>query len=251
MKISIIVPVLDEAGSIEEQLKKLQGLRALGHELIVVDGGSRDGTAKIAQPLVDKLCLSDRGRAKQMNHGASQAKGDVLLFLHSDTCLPARSEQLIEHAINSLGGGCDQSHYKYWGRFCVRLSNPHWVYQLISKCINWRTALTSVCTGDQAIFVNRQLFSDLGGYAEIRLMEDVQLSKRLRKISKPICIRQVVITSSRRWESQGLVSTVFLMWRLRLAYFMGTDPDDLVKIYYPNNNAQATADVSVNTQMPD
>lgn len=226
MKLSVIVPVLNEASTLAAFLQHLQPLREMGHQLIVVDGGSCDQSFSIAEPLCDLVLHSGRGRAKQMNTGATQADGDWLLFLHADTHLP-----------QPLHYWCDliESSEQVWGRFDVSLSGRKWYFRVIETCMNWRSALTAIATGDQAIFVRQEQFVRLRGFAEMPLMEDVELSRRLGLISPPLRIKQSVRTSSRRWEERGVFRTIWLMWDLRLRYFFGASPVDLERRYYPSN----------------
>lgn len=220
--LSIIIPVLNEAASIRIQLEALQSLRDRGTELILVDGGSNDGTSELAQALVDRVTISARGRSLQMNAGARISRGRVLLFLHADSRLPDSAFQLIENSI-SAGG--------VWGRFDVRIDSPHLLLRLVERMMNWRSRLTGVATGDQAIFVRRDVFEQLGGYPEQALMEDIALTTALKRIAPPACLRERVITSGRRWEKHGVLSTILLMWRLRAAYYFGADPDKLARCY--------------------
>ena len=203
-------------------LDHLQVYRNNGHEVIVVDGGSTDSTIDLAKPLVDRVVGSDKGRAKQMNAGAEVAKSDVLLFLHADTVLPEGACELILSSINN--------DYQ-WGRFNLRLSGEKILFRIIEFFINWRSRLFSIATGDQAIFVKRNVFEALEGFPDIPLMEDVAICKSLKRQSKPMCLNNTVTTSSRRWEQHGIFRTVFLMWRLRFLYFMGVSPEHLVKHY--------------------
>ena len=222
LKISIIIPVLNEAEHLEKMLTEVQGFRDKHNEVIVVDGGSTDATVDIARSYSDHVVISDKGRAKQMNAGAVVAKGDVLIFLHADTILPLGSCGLIRSSMTD--------EYR-WGRFNVRLSNEKKLFRIIEFFINWRSRISSVATGDQAIFVDRGLFEDIGGYPDIPLMEDIAISKRLKQKSKPICLKSTVVTSSRRWEEYGVFNTVLLMWRLRFLYFIGVSPERLIKHY--------------------
>lgn len=219
--ISIIIPVLNEAPQLTATLKPLQPFRGNRIEIIVIDGGSTDASIAIAEPLADKLIHGSRGRARQMNLGAQQASGDTLLFLHADTTLP----ESLQSTLNAI---LDHT----WGRFNVRLNHPHWMYKIIAKMMNWRSCITGIATGDQAIFVQRQLFQQLGGFADIPLMEDVELSRRLRKLSKPLCLHQPVLVSTRYWQKHGMISSMIKMWILRGAYFFGVPPHRLLKIYY-------------------
>lgn len=226
--LSLILPVRNEAELIQAQLQRLQCYRASGHEIILVDGGSEDGTVERAQGLVDRCELAAAGRSTQMNLGASVARGDVLLFLHADTELPSTVDERVSDALTSQS--CR------WGWFDVRLSKPRPAFRLIAWMMNWRSRLTSVATGDQALFVERGLFNDIGGFPALPLMEDIALSKLLRRLGRPARPSGLATTSSRRWEENGLISTVLLMWRLRFLYFIGVEPLRLREIYYPNQD---------------
>ncbi len=222
-RISIIIPALNEALFIRQTLLALQPLRRSGHEVIVVDGGSHDITEAIAQPFSDHVIRSHRGRARQLNAGARIAKGDILLFLHADSLLS-------EGAVRAMLGAM-KSKKRKWGRFDVRLSGNHPLLRIIESLMNRRSRITGIATGDQGIFVERELFERVGGFQDIDLMEDIALSKALKKYGRPVCLRQRVLTSSRRWEEKGILRTVFLMWRLRLFYFLGSDPGRLAQNY--------------------
>jgi len=222
-RLSIIMPVLDEGEGIAGALDALSDLRALGVEVIVVDGGSQDATVQRARLRADQVLSAPRGRALQMNAGAAKASGDVLLFLHADTRLPPEAERLV------LDGLARSKHD--WGRFDVSIAGRHLLLPLVAVMMNLRSRITGIATGDQAIFVRRDAFRDAGGFPEIPLMEDIVLSRRLKRTSRPLCLRERVITSGRRWETQGVVRTIFLMWRLRLAYFLGADPARLARRY--------------------
>jgi rSAM/selenodomain-associated transferase 2 len=222
LQISIVIPVLNEAEHLSAKLLALQVLRDRC-QLIVVDGGSDDSSATLAEPLVDKLILSSRGRARQMNAGAAQADAEILLFLHADTRLP---EQAIHWIIQALAQGYQ------WGRFDVAFDSPKPVFKLIAFMMNQRSRLTGMATGDQALFMTRAAFTAVGGFPEIALMEDIAISRQLKKIGKPACIKDKVITAARRWQQHGIGKTIVLMWWLRLAYFLGADPDDLAERYY-------------------
>jgi rSAM/selenodomain-associated transferase 2 len=212
-RLSVVVPALNEANGIGAALEALAPLRARGHEVIVVDGGSTDGTQRIAAPLCDRFLNAPRGRALQMNAGARAASGDVLVFLHADTRLP-ENISIPESAL--------------WGRFDVEIEARHPLLKIVSCAMNLRSRLTGIATGDQAIFVRREAFP---GFPEIALMEDVAFSKAMRRRARPACLRQTVLTSGRRWEARGVLRTVLLMWRLRLMYFLGAHPDRLARIY--------------------
>jgi len=225
LKISIIIPVLNEQTVIVETLQRLQTLRKAGHELIIVDAGSTDNTKKLAAPLADYLLeQKKRGRARQMNAGAKFAHNEILLFLHADTHLPADAEILIINGLAKSG--------RQWGRFDVRLSGQAKLLRLVERLMNWRSCITGIATGDQAIFIQKSLYNKVQGFPEIPLMEDISLSKKLKRISPPLCIRKnPVITSSRRWEENGIIRTILLMWSLRLAYALGVSPETLKKYY--------------------
>ncbi|CAN5344080.1 TIGR04283 family arsenosugar biosynthesis glycosyltransferase [soil metagenome] len=221
--LSIIVPALNEAAGIRAALEPLQPLRARGHEVILVDGGSEDATLALAQPLADRVLVAGRGRARQMNAGAQEARGEVLLFLHADTLLPPEADRRVLEGLARSGRG--------WGRFDLRLTGRHPLLRLTARLIGLRSRLTGMATGDQAIFVRRDWFEQAGGFPEIPLMEDLALSRALKRRGRPLCLHERVTTSSRRWEERGILRTVLLMWRLRLAYYRGADPHDLARRY--------------------
>lgn len=224
-RISVIIPVWNDAECLESQRPVLHALQARGHEVIVADGGSRDGSRHLASEITPHVIQSDRGRAMQMNAGAAAARGDVLLFLHADT-------RLQPGALEALVAERARRGEKFWGRFDVRLDGDHWLYRVIETMMNLRSRITGIATGDQAICVSRGLFERVGGFPRIPLMEDVALSKRLRKCCAPVCLRPPVVASTRRWARCGIVATTLLMWRLRLSYFFGADPARLARIYY-------------------
>ena len=221
--LSIIVPVLNEETTIVAALEALVLLRACGNEIIVVDGGSGDDTAALAKPLADFVIASARGRAVQMNAGAGVARGDVLLFLHADTRLPQDAERLI------LDGLARSK--RAWGRFDVAIEGAHPLLPVIAATMNLRSRLTGISTGDQAMFVTREAFDSVGGFPEIVLMEDITFACNLKRVSRPLCLSARVTTSGRRWEQHGVLRTILLMWRLRLAYFFGARPEVLAKRY--------------------
>ena len=226
MKLSIVVPCLNEADGIADALDALQPLRARGAEVIVVDGGSSDATAALAEARSDLVIAAPRGRAAQMNAGARRAGGEVLLFLHADTRLPPEADILIDEGLARSG--------KSWGRFDVTIRGAHALLPIISAAMNARSRVTGIATGDQAIFVKRTLFERVGGYPAIGLMEDLALSTALKHHGAPLCIGQRATTSGRRWEKHGVIRTVLVMWRLRLAYALGADPDELALRYAPH-----------------
>ena len=222
MQLSIVMPELDEAVEIDASLAALAPLRAAGHEVIVIDGGSRDGTVAHCDGRADWVMLAPQGRAVQMNAGAAQARGDVLLFLHADTRLPSNACAAVEQAIEAGAS---------WGRFDVTISGRSMMFPVIATMMNLRSRRTGIATGDQAIFVRRQLFEDIGGYTELPLMEDIDLSRRLGNHAPPACLRQRVTTSGRRWERHGIWSTILLMWWLRWRYWRGEPAEVLARAY--------------------
>lgn len=223
LRLSVIVPVLNEGATLPATLVGLQGLRRRGHEVLVVDGGSEDDTTVQAAAGADAVLAAPRGRALQMNAGAARAHGEVLVFLHADTQLPAGADALIEAALAGRG--------RHWGRFDIRLSGGRPVFRLIETAMNLRSRLTGIATGDQVMFVRRTLFERVGGFPPIALMEDIALSARLRQCGPPACLRPPVLSSSRRWERGGIWRTILLMWRLRLAWFYGAAPTRLARLY--------------------
>ena len=222
VRLSIVLPVLDEAAGIAATLETLAPLCAAGHEAIVVDGGSRDDTVERVRQAGHRAIVGLRGRARQMNAGAATATGDVLLFLHADTRLPPDAATLIARA---LQGGA------LWGRFDVRIEGRSALLPLIAALMNLRSRATGIATGDHAIFVRRELFQGLGGFADQPLMEDIDLSRRLRALGRPACLRPPVHTSGRRWDTHGAWRTILLMWRLRWLYWRGVEPELLARAY--------------------
>ncbi len=220
VKVSIIIPALNEAGTIETTLAPLQTWRADGHEIIVVDGGSTDATCTRAAKLVDQLLEAPPGRARQMNAGANASCNELLLFLHADTLLPADAAAVL----TAQSRPC-------WGRFDVRLSGGHFALRVVETLMNWRSRVTGIATGDQAMFVSRALFFAAGGFPDQPLMEDIALSATLRERLRPRCLRAWVVTSSRRWEQHGVFRTIAHMWWLRYRYWRGVDPQILAADY--------------------
>ena len=222
MKLSIIMPVLDEAPAIEAALRALAPYRGRGVEVIVVDGGSSDGTPDLAYPLADRVLTAPRGRSMQMNAGAAAAYGDVLLFLHADTRLPEGADRLVLDGLARSG--------RVWGRFDVRI-NGGGLLGVVAIMMNTRSRLTGIATGDQTIFVTRAAFDAVGGFPPIALMEDLVLSAMLKRRGPPCALRARVTTSPRRWRQHGTLRTVLMMWRLRLRFFLGADPEKLARQY--------------------
>jgi rSAM/selenodomain-associated transferase 2 len=220
-RLTIVLPVLNEAAIIVAALQALAPLRARGAEIVVADGFSRDGTAQLAKPFADRVITVPRGRGAPMNAGATLGTGDALLFLHADTALPENADRLIDAA---LAG-------RAWGRFDLRIAGRHPLLAVVARMINWRSRLTGIATGDQAIFVSRKAFDAVGGFPDLPLMEDIALSRRLKRLCRPFCIATPAVTSGRRWEQNGVIRTVLLMWRLRLSYYLGVEPTLLAKLY--------------------
>ena len=238
-RLSIVVPVLDEAATLVSRLQALAPFRQRGAEVIVVDGGSQDGTAGLAVPWADRVLRAPRGRAAQMNAGADAARGRVLLFLHADTTLPPQADRAIEQAM-ATGAR--------WGRFDVRIEGRHRLLPMVAALMNVRSRWSGLATGDQALFVERRLFLAAGGFAALPLMEDLDLSRRLRRIAPPACLRERVQTAGRRWDRQGLWRTIGLMWRLRAAWALGADPAELARRY--GYRPRAAAAVAVLAKAP-
>ncbi|MCQ8116080.1 TIGR04283 family arsenosugar biosynthesis glycosyltransferase [Methylomonas rosea] len=221
-QISIIIPVINEAAQLADKLQAMRALRSRC-ELLLVDGGSNDAGPTVAAPLVDQILLSPRGRARQMNLGARHAQAEVLLFLHADTHLP---DQAIDLILSAVEQGA------VWGRFDVQFDSRQAIFKVIAGMMNARSRLTGIATGDQAIFITRQVFQAVGGFPEIALMEDIAISAALKKMGKPCCLKAKVVASARRWQHHGILRTILLMWCLRLRYFFGAHPDELAARYY-------------------
>jgi len=222
-KLSIIMPVLNEGEGIAAALDALADMRARGTEVVVVDGGSGDATVERARLHADQIVFAPRGRARQMNAGAEKASGDVLLFLHADTRLPADADYVVLNGLER--SGC------VWGRFDVNIEGRSPLLSIVGLLMSLRSRLSGIATGDQAIFVRRAAFHAVGGFPAIPLMEDIALCRQLKNVSKPLRLRERVTTSGRRWEKNGILKTIGLMWGLRLAYFFGADPKKLAQRY--------------------
>ena len=240
----IVIPVLNEGSHLAERLKKLQKLKAHGTEIVVADGGSTDESWAIASHWADRVVVAPRGRASQMNAGASDtvcSQAHALLFLHADTQLPDNAAALIAQALKQHA----------WGRFDVQLDSPSVVLRIVSWAMNFRSRSTSIATGDQAIFMRSSVFQKTGGFPAQALMEDIEISSRLKSVGKPACLRHKVLTSARKWEQHGIWQTIFLMWKLRLAYFCGAKLDKLAKAYgYKTALEQSYADIAILAKAP-
>jgi rSAM/selenodomain-associated transferase 2 len=233
--LSVVIPGLDEADNLARLLPELAAHCAEA-ELIVVDGGSADATREIVGRCPGARYLSSgRGRARQMNAGARAATGDTLLFLHADTRLPPAAAAAIARALSdpTVVGG----------RFDVRFSNDRWPFRMIAGFMNWRSRLTRIATGDQAIFVRRAAFDALGGYPDLPLMEDVELCRRLKRLGRIVGLPERVTTSARKWEQEGIVRTILLMWTLRFLYFCRVEPERLHAWYYAPGQPEAPPDI--------
>jgi rSAM/selenodomain-associated transferase 2 len=224
-KLSVVIPCLNEGGQLVALLRSLQYLRAQGHEVILVDGGSDPPLPAVLEVFVDKLLITPPGRAVQMNCGRASATGVLLWFLHADSQIEAGIERGMFKAAGSE---------LLWGRFDIRLSGTHPLLRIVEWMMNWRSRITGIATGDQGLFMHKRLFDRVGGFPQQPLMEDIEISRRLKRIVAPCCLRERLITSSRRWESAGIAVTILLMWLLRLAYWLGISPERLAG-YYRNH----------------
>ena len=222
-RLCVVMPVLNEAACIEAALQALVPLTARGGQTVVADGGSTDSTAALALAAGAQVVRAPRGRALQMNAGALQATGDILVFLHADTRLPLNADRLITQALDNGP--------QIWGRFDVCIEGQPRMLGVIAAFMNLRSRWTGIATGDQAMFMTRAAFDAVGGFADQPLMEDIEMSVRLARLSRPACLRSKVVTSGRRWETRGVWRTVLLMWRLRFAYWRGAAPERLAALY--------------------
>ena len=220
--LSVVIPMLNEAAGITATLQALQPLRQRGVQLVLSDGGSSDGTVQLATPWADVVVAAPRGRAAQMNAGAAVARGGVLLFLHADTRLPAGADLALLQTVEQGAS---------WGRFDVRISGRPWMLRVVAALMNLRSRASGIATGDQGIFATRAAFDTVGGFPLQPLMEDIELSRRLKRLGPPACLRLKVATSGRRWEQHGVWPTIVLMWRLRWRYWRGEPADSLARAY--------------------
>jgi rSAM/selenodomain-associated transferase 2 len=222
-RMTVVMPTLNEAPHIVANLQALRTARQRGVEVITADGGSTDRTEVLARPWADAVITSPRGRARQMNQGAARARGDTLLFLHADTRLPSDAFDAIDAALRDPRVS--------WGRFDVLIAGEAPMLKVVAAMMNLRSRATGIATGDQALFVRREVFQRIGGFPEQPLMEDIEISKRLRKLGRPACLRQRVTTSGRRWERNGVWRTIVLMWCLRGLYWIGMPAERLARMY--------------------
>lgn len=216
------MPALNEASAIEATLQALAPLRQRGACVVVVDGGSQDETQALARPHADAVIQAPRGRAAQMNAGAALGWGQALLFLHADTRLPERADV---HLLQALTQG------HVWGRFDVRIAGRPWMLAVVAAMMNLRSRWSGIATGDQAMFMRREAYAQVGGFAPQPLMEDIEMSRRLRALGAPACLRERVTTSGRRWEQRGVWRTIALMWHLRWRYWRGESAHTLAQDY--------------------
>ncbi|HYQ71165.1 MAG TPA: TIGR04283 family arsenosugar biosynthesis glycosyltransferase [Gammaproteobacteria bacterium] len=228
LQLSVIIPALNESAAIRATLQALQPLRARGHEVIVVDGGSHDLTVELSRPLSDRVIAARTGRAAQMREGVAAAAGTVLWFLHADTVAPQDADRLILEAL--------QQRQADWGRFDIRLSQTRTLLRCVAWMMNQRSRLSGTTTGDQGIFVTRRAYEATGGFPEIPLMEDIALSRALCRHGRPARIRTPLVSSPRRWLTHGVLRTILRMWMLRLAYFLGVNPERLAAYYAPHRS---------------
>lgn len=219
--LAIVVPMLDEAATLPALLVHLAGWRARGCEVVLVDGGSRDDSVEMARAAGFRVLIAERGRARQMNAGAQACGGAILLFLHADTRLPEAADAMV----------CAALAVQAWGRFDVHIDGRPRMLRVVAALMNLRSRLSGIATGDQAIFVRRDVFEAVGGFPDQPLMEDIELSCRLLRVSRPACLRARVRTSGRRWEQRGVWRTIALMWRLRWAYWRGVPAERLAEAY--------------------
>jgi rSAM/selenodomain-associated transferase 2 len=228
IRLCVVVPTFNEAGTIASCIAAILAASGSVIEIVVVDGGSSDETVAIARQSMVHTVVAVRGRARQMNAGAAAASGNVLLFLHADTRLPAGADRLIAEALKASNA--------VWGRFDVRIEPSRGLLSVVAFMMNLRSRVSGIATGDQAIFVRRDTFEHVGGFPDIPLMEDIALSKALRAISRPKCLYARVRTSSRRWQIHGVVRTMLMMWKLRWLYYWGADPEYLAQLYHASDS---------------
>ena len=222
-KLSIIIPVLNEENLLARHCKAYLSLIRSGHEILVVDGGSQDGSVRVASELGCKIYSTKASRGYQMHYGAKRSRHDMLLFLHADTLLPSHAAKIIASTLTNSGHP--------WGRFNVRFSDSRLIFCIIAWLMNKRSCLTGIVTGDHAMFVQRTFYFECGGYLDIPIMEDIEFSRRLKKHAPPACLSDTVITSSRKWEQHGIFRMMLTMWKLRLMYYLGVAPEKIVKLY--------------------
>lgn len=223
MIISVIIPVYHERRNLVDLVSQLKIMIRYGHEIIVVDGDISDDATRCMLDSRVIVVHSDKGRAKQMNAGARQASGNIYWFLHADSDF----SQPLEHYLQLIS----TLNNHQWGRFQLKIDAPAFIYRIIETMINFRSKITGISTGDQSLFIHKDLFDRVGGFTDIEIMEDIDMSRKLKKISRPVIAQTCLITSARRWQSRGILRTILLMWKLRLYYFFGVAPKKLAKMY--------------------
>lgn len=219
--LSIVIPVRNDAAALERLRASLGAPLDPSVEVVVVDGASTDASSEVARRAGWQVVASPPGRGRQLNAGCRAAAGQWLWLLHADSEVPVPALTYLRQ----LGG-------PGWGRFDVRFVAAEGGLRLVAWLMNWRSRVTGICTGDQGIFVHRRLLEAVHGVPEQPLMEDVELSRRLKRLGRPLCPAIALGTSPRRWQRDGLVSTVLAMWGFRLRYWWGADPETLAKAYY-------------------
>ena len=222
--LSIIIPLLNEEENLKKQKESLELLIKQGHEVLVIDGGSNDNSTKIANQIGCRNITTYPSRGHQLHLGAVQSKNEILLFLHADTLLPPNAAELIFKSF--------ERDNKHWGRFNIKFSSSSYVFSIIAWFMNLRSSLTGIVTGDHAVFVKKDSYIKCGGFPDWAIMEDIAISKRLKTLSHPVCLKEHVVTSSRKWEKQGIINTILLMWKLRLMFLFGMPAEKLAKLYY-------------------
>ena len=220
--LGIVVPIYNEAALLAGRLDALAQLPA--DAIVLVDGGSADGSQSLLDAAGLPWLSAPRGRASQMNAGAAHIDMDILLFLHIDTRIDSSHIEDVRRAMASAD--C------VGGRFDLRLEGrQRRALAVVAMAINLRSRISRISTGDQAIFVRRSTFTAMGGFADVPLMEDVEFCRRQKGYGRIACLRHKVTASGRRWERHGLWRTVVLMWWLRLRFCLGTDPAVLARLY--------------------
>lgn len=228
--LSVIMICLNEGDNVRRSLQVLSGWRERGAEIIVVDGGSSDDTIAQVTPLADCVVETSKGRANQLNAGAAEARGQILIFFHADTIAPLDGDQTLQKALATTTSA-DSPQSLAWGRFDVRIQGQSFWLGMVATLMNLRSRLTGIATGDQALFMTREAFDAVGGFARQPLMEDIEICKQLRRLAKPICLRDTVVTSGRRWDTKGVWRTIFLMWSLRWRYWRGESAESIARDY--------------------
>ena len=222
-KLSVIIPVLNEAEFLTQQSNRLESFIKEKHEVIVVDGGSKDNSASIASKAGFSVFVTNASRGHQLRIGVEKSQNEILVFLHADTELPLHATSLICNALAPT--------HNHWGRFSISFTSSKLIFQLIAWFMNKRSCLTGIVTGDHAMFMERDYYFKCGGFPDCTIMEDIVISKRLKKASRPVCLSEKVKTSCRKWERQGVYKTIIKMWNLRILFLMGVSTEKIAKLY--------------------